>query len=61
MLDSVEYMTIRVKKEFAFTFSTIVLERHFSGTEGLNQRLSAKIWCSRGLIFSPCRVTHGAA
>ncbi len=43
MLDLPEYMTIRVKKEFAFTFATIVLERHFSGVDALNQRLSAKI------------------
>jgi uncharacterized protein (TIGR02466 family) len=43
VLDSSEYMTIRVKKEFAFTFATIVLERHFAGVEALNQRLSAKI------------------
>jgi uncharacterized protein (TIGR02466 family) len=43
VLDSSEYMTIRVKKEFAFTFSTIVLERQFSGVEALNERLSAKI------------------
>jgi hypothetical protein len=36
-------MTIRVKKEFAFTFATIVLERQLSGVEGLNQRLRARI------------------
>lgn len=43
MLDLPEYMTIRVKKEFAFTFATIVLERHFSGVEDLNRRLTEKI------------------
>jgi uncharacterized protein (TIGR02466 family) len=36
-------MTIRVKKEFAFTFATIVLERQFSGVEALNQRLAARV------------------
>ena len=35
-------MTITVKKEFAFTFSTIVLERHFEA-EPLNRQLSARI------------------
>lgn len=43
MLDSPEAMTIRVKKEFVFTFPTVVLERHFSAQEGLNRRLAAKI------------------
>ena len=64
MLDFVEYMTIRVKKEFAFTFSTIVLERHFSGMEGLNQRLSAKVLereaAGPGLIKSNVGGWHSA-
>ena len=36
-------MTIRVKKEFAFTFATVVLERQFSDVVELNRRLTARI------------------
>jgi uncharacterized protein (TIGR02466 family) len=36
-------MTIVVKKEFAFTFPTIVLERHFADVAELNLDLSRKI------------------
>lgn len=36
-------MTITVKKEFAFTFATIVLERHLSGVDELNRRLAERI------------------
>jgi uncharacterized protein (TIGR02466 family) len=43
MFDCPEHMTIRVKKEFAFTFATIVLERQFSGVQTLNHRLKARI------------------
>ena len=43
MLESYELMTIRVKKEFAFTFATIVLERQFPDISALNQRLAAQI------------------
>src|SRR4051794_37775452 len=38
-----ELMTIVVKKEFAFTFSTIVLERHFVDATELNLALARKI------------------
>lgn len=36
-------MTITVKKEFKFTFATIVLERRFSDVEDLNRRLGEAI------------------
>lgn len=36
-------MTITVKKEFSFTFSTIVLERRFDAVADLNQRLATRI------------------
>src|SRR5258706_9856876 len=35
--------TIVVKKEFTFTFATIVLERRFEGAAELNRRLSRRI------------------
>ena len=36
-------MTIRVKKEFSFTFATVVLERQVPDVAELNQRLAARI------------------
>ena len=43
MLQLPEVMTIRVKKEFAFTFPTVILERRFEGVADLNARLAARI------------------
>lgn len=36
-------MTITVKKEFAFTFPTVILERRFEGVADLNARLATRI------------------
>jgi uncharacterized protein (TIGR02466 family) len=40
VLESLPWMTtITVKKEFSFTFATLILQRHSEGTEALNSRL----------------------
>lgn len=64
VLESAEIMTITVKKEFTFAFSTLILERRFEGVEGLNQRLAQQILereqASAGVVRSNVGGWHSA-